>query len=168
MTRSIAIVALLLLGWPAAGHAQTDARAGVAASFEQLQVLVSPGTTVTLTDAGGSQVSGRIDSLTPSVLSLDVNDARRDFNEADVTTIRQRRGDSLANGAWWGFGVGVGVAALAMASCWDCFSDEPAWIGAAFTMYGALGTGFGVGIDALVRRQQVIFRRPGLNVSLRF
>jgi hypothetical protein len=168
MRRSIAIVVLMLLGWPAAGYAQADARTGVAASFEQLQVLVSPGNTVTVMDVAGSQVSGRIDSLTPSVLSLDVNGPRRDFGEADVTVIRQRRGDSLANGAWWGFGVGVGIAALAMASCWDCFSDEPAWIGAAVTMYGALGTGFGVGIDALVRRQQIIFRRPGLNVSFRF
>ena len=168
MTRSTAIVGLLLWEWPAAGYAQTEAGTGVAASFEQLQVLVSPGSTVTVEDVAGSQVSGRIDSLTPSVLLLDVNNARRDFNEADVTTIRQRRGDSLANGAWWGFGVGVGIAALAMASCWDCFSDEPAWIGAAVAMYGALGTGFGVGIDALVRRQQIIFRRPGLNVSLRF
>jgi len=168
MTRSIAIVMLMLLGWPAAGYAQTEARAGVAASFEQLQVLVSPGNTVTVIDVAGSQASGRVDSLTPSVLSLDVNGPRRDFSEADVTVIRQRRGDSLANGAWWGLGVGVGVAALAMASCWDCFSDEPAWIGAAVTMYGAIGTGFGVGIDALVRRQQTIYRRPGLNVSFRF
>lgn len=168
MARSTVIAVLLLWGWPAAGYAQTEARTGVAASFEQLQVLVSPGSAVTVTDAAGSQASGRIDSITASVLSLAVNDARRDFNEAEVTTIRQRRGDSLANGAWWGLGVGVGIAALAMASCWDCFSDEPAWIGAAVTMYGALGTGFGVGIDALVRRQQIIYRQPGLNVSLRF
>ena len=94
MTRSIAIVMLMLLGWPAAGYAQTEARAGVAASFEQLQVLVSPGNTVTVIDVAGSQASGRIDSLTPSVLSLDVNGPRRDFSEADVTVIRQRRGDS--------------------------------------------------------------------------
>jgi len=94
MTRSIAIVMLMLLGWPAAGYAQTEARAGVAASFEQLQVLVSPGNTVTVIDVAGSQASGRVDSLTPSVLSLDVNGPRRDFSEADVTVIRQRRGDS--------------------------------------------------------------------------
>ena len=103
MTRSIAIVMLMLLGWPAAGYAQTEARAGVAASFEQLQVLVSPGNTVTVIDVAGSQASGRVDSLTPSVLSLDVNGPRRDFSEADVTVIRQRRGDpspTAPGGAW--------------------------------------------------------------------
>jgi hypothetical protein len=168
MTRSAAIVGLLLWGWPAAGYAQTDARTGVAASFEQLQVLVSPGNTVTVTDVAGSQVPGRIDSLTPSVLSLDMNGARRDFNEADVTTIRQRRGDSLANGAWWGFGVGAAIAALAIGTCVECFTDEPGWMVAAISLYGAMGTGFGVGIDALIRREQTIYRRAGLNVSFRF
>jgi hypothetical protein len=98
MTRSTAIAGLLLWVWPAAVYAQTDARTGIAASLEQLQVLVSPGMTVTLTDAAGSQVSGRI----------------------------------------------------------------------AVSLYGAMGTGFGVGIDALIRREQSIYRRPGLNVSLRF
>ena len=168
MTRFTAIVVLMLLGWPAAGYAQAEARTGVAASFEQLQVLVSPGNTVTVMDVAGSQVSGRIDSLTSSVLSLDVNDARRDFSEADVTMIRQRRGDSLANGAWWGFGVGAAIAALAIGTCVECFTDEPGWMVAAVSLYGAMGTGFGVGIDALVRREQTIYRRPGLNVSFRF
>ena len=168
MTRCTAIVALLLWGWPAAGDAQTDVRTGVAGSFEQLQVLVNPGSTVTLTDAAGSQVSGRVDSLTRSVLSLELNGARRDFNEADVMTIRQRRGDSLANGAWWGFGAGAVIAALAIGSCVECFLDEPGWMVAAASLYGAMGAGFGVGVDALIRREQTIYRRPGLNVSLRF
>ena len=168
MTRSSAIVAMLLWGWPSAGHAQIEASTGVAASFEQLQVLVSLGSTVIVTDAAGSQISGRIDSLTPAVLSLDVNGPRRDFSEADVTVIRQRRGDSLANGAWWGFGVGAAIAALAIRTCVECFTDEPGWMVAAVSLYGAMGTGFGVAIDALIRREQTIYRRPGLNVSFRF
>jgi hypothetical protein len=123
---------------------------------------------VTVADAAGSDVSGRIESLTPSVLSLDLNGASRDFNEADVTVIRQRRGDSLANGAWWGFGVGAAIAALAIATCVECFTDEPGWMVAAVSIYGAMGTGFGVGIDALIRHEQPIYRRPGLKVSFRF
>jgi hypothetical protein len=31
-----------------------------------------------------------------------------------------------------------------------------------------MGTGFGVGIDALIRHEQTIYRRPGLKVSFRF
>jgi hypothetical protein len=168
MTRSTAIVVLMMWAWPAAGYSQNDAGTGVAASFEQLQVLVKPGNTVTVADAAGSEVSGRIESLTPSVLSLDLNGASRDFNEADVTVIRQRRGDSLANGAWWGFGVGAAIAALAIATCVECFTDEPGWMVAAVSIYGAMGTGFGVGIDALIRHEQTIYRRPGLKVSFRF
>jgi hypothetical protein len=167
MTRSIAIVLLMLWGWPVSAHAQGGSDAPVARSFEQLQVLVRPGNTITVMDAAGAQVSGRLETLSSSLLSLSVDGTRRDFSEMDVDAIR-RRGDSLANGAWWGFGVGMGIAALAIATCVECFTDEPAWIGAAVVMYGALGTGFGVGIDALVRGQHTIYRRPGLNVSLRF
>lgn len=172
MTRSIAMLALVLWGWPAAGYAQADAGTGVAASFEQLQVLVRPGNTVTVTDAAGSDVSGRIGSVTPSVLSLDLSGGRRDFSEGDVTAIRQRRGDSLANGAWWGFGVGAGLAGLvlvAFAACDICDGEvEPGVAAAVVGLYGAMGAGIGVGVDALIRGQQTIYRRPGLKVSFRF
>ena len=97
----------------AASAAAQDNEVGVAASFEQLQVLVTPGNTVTVTDPAGSVTSGRIDSLSSSALSLLVDGTRRTFSDIDVSTIRQRRGDSLANGAWWGFGVGVGLVVLA-------------------------------------------------------
>jgi hypothetical protein len=172
MTRCIAIIVLMLWGWPAAAYAQADAGSGVAASFEQLQVLVKPGNTVTVTDAAGSQVSGRIESLSPSVLSLDLSGARRDFSETDVNAIRQRRGDSLANGARWGFGVGAGLASLvlvAFATCDICDGEvEPGVAAAVVGLYGAMGAGIGVGIDALIRREQTIFRRPGFAVSIRF
>src|SRR5688572_9349940 len=81
----------------AAAQTSDDDRRGVAESFEQLQVLVAPGNTVTVMNATGYRVSGRIDSLSPSILSLTANGSRRDYTEADVAFIRQRRGDSLAN-----------------------------------------------------------------------
>jgi hypothetical protein len=172
MTRSIAIVVMMFWGWPAAAYAQADAGAGVAASFEQLQVLVRPGNTVTVTDAAGSQVSGRLESLSSSLLSLSVDGNRRDFNEADVTTIRQRRGDSLANGAWWGFGISAGLAVVAFSSCDECW-DSPGFALGIIAGQGAMGAGVGVAIDALIRGQHTIYRRPagsaaGLTMSARF
>jgi hypothetical protein len=161
----IAIVILALSGCASPARAQDVA--AVAVSFEQLQVLVRPGNTMTVADAAGSEVSGRLESLSRSVLSLSVNGARRDFSEADVTTIRQRRGDSLANGAWWGFGIGAGLAAVAFSSCDECW-DSPGFALGIIAGQGAMGAGIGVGIDALIRREQTIYRRPGLSVSFRF
>ncbi len=53
----------------------------VATSFEQLEVLVRPGTIVSLTDASGSELAGRIETLSPSALSLAIGGTRRDFLE---------------------------------------------------------------------------------------
>jgi hypothetical protein len=114
-----------------AAQASDDDHRGVAESFDQLQVLVRSGTTVDVTNAAGYRVSGRIDRLSPAILSVTANGIRRDYAEADVDFIRQRRGDSLANGARWGAGIGVGI-------------------------------------DELIQRPQVVYRRPGLAVSFRF
>jgi hypothetical protein len=162
---------LLLLGCAPAAEAQ-EGGTGVAASFEQLQVLVKPGSTVTVTDPAGSVTSGRIETLSSSALSLLVDNTRRTFGEMDVNLIRHRRGDSLANGAWWGFGIGAGLAVAALwayTACDLCDGElGPGEAAAAVSVYGAMGAGVGVGIDALVRREQIIYRRPGLNVSIRF
>jgi hypothetical protein len=164
---------LIVVSCATATAAQTsdDDRRGVAESFDQLQVLVKPGNTVDVTNAAGYRVSGRIDSLSPSILSLTANGIRRDHAEADVDFIRQRRGDSLANGARWGAGIGAALLAVAIAACDECQLDSPAdYAVAAFATgaYAAMGAGIGVGVDALIRRPQVVYRRPGLAVSLRF
>ena len=67
MTLRIATI-LLVLGCAAAAEAQ-EGGTGVAASFEQLQVLVKPGSTVTVTDPAGSVTSGRIETARCSVAS---------------------------------------------------------------------------------------------------
>jgi hypothetical protein len=163
------ILAIIGIAMPAA--AQHD-EPGVATSFEQLRVLVMPGSSVTVTDPSGSVTSGRIASLTSTELALLIDDAPRRYGEMDVSTIRQRRGDSLANGARWGFGIGAGLAALALvalATCDICDGDiGPGVSVAVVALYGAMGTGVGVGVDALIRRQQTVYRRPAAAVSLRF
>lgn len=85
---------------------------GVATSFEQLRVLVGPGAKVTVINSTGDQTTGTISALTTSSLSLGVDGRLRDFGERDVATIRQRRSDSLGNGAKWGLGIGAGVGLL--------------------------------------------------------
>lgn len=148
----------LLLGWSHAASAQ-----GIARSFDQLQLLVRSGDSVTVRDEQGRETSGKIESLSATTLTVGRGDARREFREADVTTIHQRRQDSLGNGALWGLGIGAALAAVPIALCEDCGGEAVA----VALVYGGLGAGIGVGIDALIARQQVIFQRPGATARLR-
>ena len=104
---------------------------GVAASFEQLRVIAGPDAMVTVTDATGTRLTGRIPELSASSLSIIANGQRHDFGEGDIASIRQRRGDPLGNGALWGAGITAGLAALAVgaaaADC-DCDASPGAWL----------------------------------------
>lgn len=141
----------------------TPQTVGVATSFEQLRVIVGPGAKVTVADAGDTRLSGRIAELSSSSLSIVANGTRRDFGEGDIASIRQRRGDPLGNGALWGFAVGAGLAALlagANAAECDCDVNAGLWL-LLVAGQGAFGAGIGVGIDALIRRDLVVYQpRP--------
>jgi hypothetical protein len=52
-----------------------------------------------VTDSAGIETTGKIASLSPSSLTLLSDGLRREWREIDVATIKQRRADSLANGA---------------------------------------------------------------------
>lgn len=133
----------------------------LAGTFNQLVVLVKPGDTVTVTDAAGNQVRGRIEALSSSSMALLVSGMRRELREAEISTIRQRRSDPLKNGALWGFGVGAGLGTMAgLAIAGDCSDCLKGWfVPFAAAFYGGIGAGIGVGIDALVEGQQVIYAR---------
>jgi hypothetical protein len=158
---------------PEAGAGATPGAAahgrGIATSFPGLQLLVGSGHSVVVTDTSGTQTAGRIQDLTPSSLSLLVDGTPRDFMERDVTEVRERRHDSLANGARWGFGVGAALGILAVASCTECdWGSHPGLAATAVGLYGAMGTGIGVGIDALFTAERTVYRRPAVGVSFRF
>lgn len=129
---------------------------GIAASFEQLRVITQPGAKVTVTDTTGGQLSGRIAELSSSSVSIIANGNRHHFGEADLASIRLRRGDPLGNGALWGFAVSAGLAALAISNC-DCNVGTETWLWVV-TANGVFGAGLGLGIDALIRRDHVIYR----------
>jgi hypothetical protein len=79
--------------------------------------------------------------------------------ERDVTTIRQRRGDSLRNGALWGVASGAAVSGTLLALIWE--SGDSGGEAAAFVaIYSGIGAVIGVGVDALIVRRQVIYERP--------
>jgi hypothetical protein len=160
--RTALAVGLWLLGFGLA-----DAEAQQATSFEQLQLLVKAGDTVSVTAFSGQVIKGKVAELSPSSIRLVSNRVAHDLAEADVSEIKQRRADSLGNGARNGAITGAVFGVLG-ALISDCPSDSCAGdrVGVAGVMT-ALGTGIGVGIDALIVRTQVVYRSRGRS-STRF
>lgn len=135
--RVLFVAILILFAFPPQVHAQ-----GVARSFEQLQLLVRTGDTVTVRDWSGAQTTGKIESLSSSTLTFVTSRGRQDLREADVAAILQRRGDSLANGAVWGLGFGLlAGGTLAALMCSDGPCDASLALGVA--IYGGIGAGIG-------------------------
>jgi hypothetical protein len=102
----------------------------LAGSFDQLRVLVKPGDRITVAEPDGRVTTGRISDVSASSLALLVDGSRREFREPDVDTIR-RRGDDT----------GAGMVILVT------------------SVYGGLGAAIGVGVDALIRSERVIYAR---------
>lgn len=151
----VVIVAMCLAAGPSLASAQ-----GIANSLHELRLLVRPGETVTIVDDSGAVVRGRITTLSPSQIVLDTGGGARAWREADVRTIRQRRGDPLGNGAVIGLGVGAGLGLTAGLLLREEV-DEVGWVAMATVIYGGLGAAVGVGVDALVTRELVIFEGGG-------
>ena len=138
---------------------------GVATSFTELRLLVGAGDTATIRRHGGEESKGKILSLSPTSIALLTHGERRDFDEGDVSTIVQRRQDSLRNGALWGAGVasvlfGIGLAQVCEGEC------PSALLATGILFYGGLGAGIGVGIDALVTSPSVIYERASSSSRL--
>jgi hypothetical protein len=160
MTRHLAAtvaVAIVLIGGTKSAEAQAVEQA---ASFEQLQMLVRPGDVITVIDDNGTKLRGRLTGLSSSSLQLDTGNGPRTFEQSKVQTIRQRRGDSLANGAWAGLGIGMAIPAIALILLRDECYCTAAEVAAVIGAYGGLGAGIGVGVDALIRGTKTIYSAP--------
>jgi hypothetical protein len=143
-----------------AGLTASPARAQeLAGSFDQLRVLVKPGDTVTVTDSTGQEARGTIAALSSNALELLVAGNRRNLLENDVRTIRQRRGDPLGNGAKWGFGIGAALGLIGGIAAVAEYDDSAAVVPVLALLYGGLGAGIGVGIDAMISSDRVIYSR---------
>jgi hypothetical protein len=159
-------VTFLLVAAPAAAQpakAPTGSPAGwpqEAKTFEQLQMLVRPNDTVTVRDAAGATLRGRIADLSATSLRLVDKNPLRTFALADVVEVRVRRQDSLANGAKIGAGVGAALATISIIAL--CAADDDSgcsgWIVLAVGPYAAMGAGMGVAVDAMRVRERTVFR----------
>ena len=139
------------------------AEAQIADSFEQLRLLVGPDDRITVTDRSGQELTGSIADLSPSSLTLLVRDMPHVFDEADVGAIRQRRSDSIRNGARNGFLTGVGITGVefAIASQSDMEGlNTFGWMW--LTLSNSLiGAAIGAFVDSQIEGQRVIYRATG-------
>jgi hypothetical protein len=144
-----------------AGGTRLEAQ-GVASSFDQLGVLVKPGDRITVDDVTGTEVEGRIGKLSRATLTLITEAGPRQFGDVEVARIRQRRDDSLTNGAIIGAVAGtayfVTMGALLSDSDGGDVIVSTAVAGA--VLFAGMGAAAGVGIDALITRRQVIYQKP--------
>jgi hypothetical protein len=134
----------------------------VARSFEELGEVLDPGMGVTVTDANGNEIRGKVEtvSLAEEVLmlrtsgALDRNAGKTGLvtlSQYDVHRVDARVRDPLTNGIYIGAAVGAGLGALYAAGC-QC---EGAGY-AALYMTG-IGASLGMGIDALFSSKRIVF-----------
>lgn len=154
--RLMAACAALFLGTTTA-RAQ-DVAAG---SFDQLRLVARLGDTMTVTEASGVTMTGKLASLSPSELTLIVGKSRRDLIESDIRTITRHGHGDLAKGARWGFAVGAGLGLMSglywNSDCYGCGSLIPLFT----ATYASLGAGLGVGVAAITPTRSVIYSVPG-------
>ncbi len=152
------VVRSILLGTALAASVSTARAQGVASNLRELQLLVRPGETVTVTDARGREVEGRIETLSPSLLALSGRSGPHEWTETDIVSVRQRKSDSLGNGALIGLAVGGGIGLAGGIAASQDEPNESGWIVFGMALYGGIGAGIGVGIDAMIRDEYVIFQ----------
>ena len=131
------------------------------ASFDQLSVLVKPGDKITVVDARGVRTDGRVGLLSRGTLTLTTPFGMRQLGELDVAEIRQRRGDSLKNGAIIG-AVSATTYYVIIGALFAGMDGGDVLVGQAITggvVFAGLGAAAGAGIDALITRRQVIYRK---------
>lgn len=146
---------LVVLVFPVVAPAQ-----GVAENLSELRLLVRAGDRLKVRDAQGHEARGRLVSISPTTLRLSVGSQPREWQAADLDSIWARRGDSLGNGAYWGLGVGAIIGGLAAGGLSEGH-DTAAAAALGALVYGAIGAGIGVGIDAMITGDHVVFARPG-------
>ena len=138
--------------------AARPASAQIAVStFEQLQAGVKPGDRLFVIDKTGIETDGRLQSLSPEVLTLALKGQQeRHFTRDDVVVIRKLTHDSVWNGA----AIGAGVAdAFILISAIGCSHGCGEYILQALVGGAVWGGGIGALVDAAILTPQDVYRR---------
>ena len=136
------------------------------AVFQDLPLLVNLGDRIAVTDDTGRELQGDLVDISPSALSALVAGTRYDLQESQYTVSRQRRQDSVKNGALLGLLVGAGSAAVVLASS-DDYIYPVQWALTPVAM-GGVGLSIGVLVDSMITKSTLIFskKRSARGVSV--
>ena len=151
--RAVGVTTVMLLG-----HSQAVAAQDVVHSFSDLRGVVRPTAPITVMDSFFSERKGKLVELTPSTLTLRVDDRLLTFAEADIVRIRQPRRDPLTNGALWGAGVAASVLTVSAILHHEAGTglSGAEWV-QSIVVFTAMSTGTGIAIDALNDTERVIY-----------
>ena len=136
------------------------ADAAQAQDFSTIQLKNLP--IVFIEEKSGAETRGRLLSITPAAIQIDIDGAQRTFVPDNVTKI-ERRGDSLKNGALIGAAIGFLTGFIG-----DCpragnnnRSDGCPGARVAYVVGGsAIWAGIGAGIDALIPGRTRLWPAP--------
>lgn len=129
-----------------------------------VSALVKRGQTIEVIDDQGQETVGKVRTLSSSILTLDRNGTSTEIPFERIAQIA-RPTDGLANGALIGLGAGAAfgllVSTAGQGACDDAYYDTCGlgWVATSTLVFGGLGVAIGVGVDALIRRDRVIYRR---------
>jgi hypothetical protein len=129
--------------------------------------VVRKGQTVEVIDDEGREITGKVSLVSQAALHLVRDGTATEIAFARITQIA-RPTDSLANGALIGLAAGAAFGVLGATvgtdDCDDYFApcfEGPRYVIGSALIFGGIGAGIGVGIDALIRRNRVVYRRDG-------
>lgn len=132
------------------------ARAPLTTSFAQLPDHLNVGDTVTVEGSDGTELYGRVVRMAPDALVLAGPSAERMVDASGILRISACC-DSLQNGALIGLGSGAALGGLTGA----LFSGRGFQGGdfmAGALIFGSIGAGLGVGLDALAANDRLVYR----------
>jgi hypothetical protein len=145
------------------GVTASPARAQLVQSFPELQLRLDLQDKVTVIDTGGTTWRGRLIQVTREQLVVRVDSRDVALGRDRVQQVRVCC-DSLLNGTLIGLGAGATLGALAAVDFSGHRRAGDAVAGA--LIFGAIGTGLGLGFDALIRGDVVIYRAAPLTIDV--
>ena len=172
----VAVVAVTI-AMPSLSAAQAPPETPTAA-FDELPLLLKLGDRITVTDDTGRELQGELIDLSPSALSVLVDErhdlqetdsagktrcpngwrciahTRYDLQETEITGITQRHPDSLKNGALVGFGTGAALISVLMVSV-GIFNP------AGLLVTGGIGASIGAAMDRGLVGSRVVYAARG-------
>ena len=183
-TVRLAMVAAIAvtIAMPSLSAAQAPSETPTAA-FHELPLLVSLGDRITVTDDTGRELQGELIDLSPSALSVLVDERhdlqetdsagktwcpdgwrciahrRYDLQETDIAEITQRHPDSLKEGALRGFVSGAALASVLILS--DGLGFHPGHLLLGIGVYGGIGAVVGVVVDSARVGSRVVYDTRG-------